>query len=162
MTGKCCECNASVLYIGFFYLFITTIIWTNLSCKVKKVKCTPVQTPRLCTGRTSHRGSTGIALLFLDHDTRKGWGVSLTPWPLYPLERPGTHCTRGWMGLRTRLHRCENLANAWIRSPDRPTRSHSLYRLGYRADNLSCMFIYIYIFFCLSAFLCRSLSPPNH
>ena len=38
----------------------------------KKVKCTLVQALRLCTGRTVHRGSRGIALLFLDHGT--GWG----------------------------------------------------------------------------------------
>ena len=35
--------------------------------KVKvNVKCTLVQTLRLCTGRTAHRRSRGIALLFLD------------------------------------------------------------------------------------------------
>jgi len=31
-----------------------------------KVKCTFVQALRLCTGRTDHRGSRGIALLFYD------------------------------------------------------------------------------------------------
>ena len=36
-----------------------------------KVKCTLVQALRLCTDRTARRGSTGIALLFLDHDTRR-------------------------------------------------------------------------------------------
>ena len=40
-------------------------------CKVK-VKCTFVQALRLCTGRTTHRGSRGIALLFLDHGPRGG------------------------------------------------------------------------------------------
>ena len=34
--------------------------------QVKKVKCTVVQALRLCTGRTAHRGSRGIALLFHD------------------------------------------------------------------------------------------------
>jgi hypothetical protein len=29
-----------------------------------KVKCTLVQALRLCTGRTAHRGSRGIALLY--------------------------------------------------------------------------------------------------
>ena len=29
---------------------------------LKKVKCTFVQTPRLCTDRTAHRGSRSIAL----------------------------------------------------------------------------------------------------
>ena len=33
------------------------------------VKCTLVQAVRLCTGRTAHRGSRGIALLF--HDQRQ-------------------------------------------------------------------------------------------
>ena len=73
--------------------------------KVKvKVKCTLVQALRLCTGRTAHRGSRGIALLFLDHGTRRGEGSasrpgrSLSPgktrYPLYrrldvPQDRPG-------------------------------------------------------------------------
>ena len=35
-----------------------------------KVKVTLVQALRLCTGRTAHRGSRGIALLFHDHGTR--------------------------------------------------------------------------------------------
>jgi len=40
--------------------------------KVKgKVKCTLVQALRLYTGRTAHRGSRGIALLFLDHGTKR-------------------------------------------------------------------------------------------
>ena len=37
-----------------------------------KVKCTLVQALRLCTGRTAHRGSRGVALPFLDHGTRRG------------------------------------------------------------------------------------------
>jgi len=51
-----------------------------------KVKCTLVQALRLCTGRTAHRWSRGIALLFHDHGTRRGWGVSVT---LRPLFTPG-------------------------------------------------------------------------
>jgi hypothetical protein len=39
---------------------------------IKKLKCTLVQALRLCTGRTAHRGSRGIALLFHDHGTRRG------------------------------------------------------------------------------------------
>ena len=38
----------------------------------EKVKCTLVQALRLCTSRTAHRGSRGIALLFHDHGTRRG------------------------------------------------------------------------------------------
>ena len=44
-----------------------------LCVKVKvKVKVTLVQALMLCTGRTAHRGSRGIALLFHDHGTRRG------------------------------------------------------------------------------------------
>jgi hypothetical protein len=52
------------------------------SVKVK-VKVTLVQALKLCTGRTAHRKSRGIALPFLDHGTRRGWRVSLTPRPLF-------------------------------------------------------------------------------
>ena len=37
------------------------------------------QSLRLCKGRTTHRGSRGLALFFHDHGTRRGWGVSVTP-----------------------------------------------------------------------------------
>jgi hypothetical protein len=52
----------------------------------------PLQAMRLCTGRTAHRGSTGIALHIHDHGTTR--------------ERPGTHCTGGWVGPRAGLDRC--------------------------------------------------------
>jgi len=67
----------------------------------KKKKCTLVQAVQ------PRGGSRGIALLFHDHGTRKGWGVSVTPRPLFtPGERPGTHCTGGWVGPRAGLDRC--------------------------------------------------------
>ena len=46
---------------------------------VKKVKCTLVQALILCTGRTAHRGSRGIALPFHDHGTRRGEGSASRP-----------------------------------------------------------------------------------
>ena len=51
--------------------------------KIIKVKFTLVQALRLCTGRTAHMRSRGVALPFHDHGTRRGWGVSVTPWPLF-------------------------------------------------------------------------------
>ena len=48
----------------------------------KKVKVTLVQALRLCRGRKAHRESKGVAILFLDHGNRMGWGVSVTPWLL--------------------------------------------------------------------------------
>ena len=47
------------------------------------IKCTLVQALRLRTGSTAHRGSRGIALFFYHHGTRRGWGVSVTPRPLF-------------------------------------------------------------------------------
>jgi hypothetical protein len=77
----------------------------NKSKKVKvKVKGPLVQALRLCTGRTTHRGVRGLALLFHDHGAGRGEGSasrpgrSLTPgktrYPLYrrlggPEGRPG-------------------------------------------------------------------------
>ena len=44
-----------------------------------KVKVTLVQALRLCTGRTAHRGSRGIALPFHDHGSRRGEGSASRP-----------------------------------------------------------------------------------
>ena len=61
------------------------------------------------------------------------WVVSTTPRPLYPRERPGTHCTGGWVGPKGRSGRVRKFSPpTGIRSPDRPARSESLYRLSYR------------------------------
>ena len=66
---------------------ILSHFYTGPPLEVKKVKCTLVQALRLCTGRTAHRGSRGIALLFHDHGTRRGWGVSVMPRPLFTLRK---------------------------------------------------------------------------
>ena len=36
----------------------------------------------------------------------RGCVVNATPWPLYPHERPGTHCIVHWVGLRAGLDGC--------------------------------------------------------
>ena len=56
------------LYSIFLHHLINDYYYTNVS------KCTLEQALRLCTGCTAHRGSRGIALLFLDHGTRRGEG----------------------------------------------------------------------------------------
>ena len=49
-------------------------------------------------------------------------------------ERTGTQCTGGWVGPSGPVWTsAENLAPTGIRSPDRPARSQSLYRLNYPA-----------------------------
>jgi len=78
--------------------------------KVKvKINVTLVHALRLCTGRTAHRGSRGIALLFYDQRHEKGVsGQRHAPAALYSQERPGTHCTGGWVGPRAGLDRYGN------------------------------------------------------
>ena len=106
----------------------------KVACKVKvKVKVTLVQALRLCTGRTAHSGSRGIALLFLDQRHWKGVrGQRHALAALYPRERPGTHFTGGWVGPRTGLDRCGKISpppgfDPWTVQPV----AQSLYRLSY-------------------------------
>ena len=61
-----------------------------------------------------------------------GWVVTVTPLPIYTRERPGTHCIGGWVNCKTVLDGCvKSRPLPGIRSPDRPARSESLYRLSY-------------------------------
>ena len=63
--------------------------------------------------------------------------VNITPRPFYPRERPGTYCTGGWVGPKTGLDgRGKSRPHTGIRSPERPVRSESLYRLSYPGPQL--------------------------
>jgi len=104
------------------------------SIKVK-VKCTLVQAPRLCTGRTAQRGSRGIALLF--HDQRHYKGVRdqrHAPAAFYLSEKIRYPLCRRLGGPQGRSGQVRKISPpTGIRSPDRPARSQSLYRLRYPA-----------------------------
>jgi hypothetical protein len=79
------------------------------------------------------RVGRGVALPFLDRGIRSGWVVNSTPQLHFtPPERPGTHCTGGWVGPRASLDSGKSRPTG-IRSPDCPARSQSLYRLSYLA-----------------------------
>ena len=97
-----------------------------------KVKCTLVQALRLCTGCMAHRGSSGIALLFLDHGTRRGWWVSATPWLLFTSGKDAVPIVQeaGWAPGPV-WTRTGNLVPTRIWSLDRPARSQWLYQLSY-------------------------------
>ena len=122
-----------VLFTVFLFTLGNSLPYRSPGKKVK-VKVTPVQTLRLCTGRTAHRGSRRIALPFHDHGTSRGWGVSVTSRPLFTpgkdpvpiVQEAGWAPGPVWTGA-------ENLAPTGIRSLDRPARSQSLYRLRYPA-----------------------------
>ena len=77
------DCLVASYNRGVLCLLRGTNCPTIIQVKSKKLKCTLLQALRLCTGPTAHRGSRGIALPFLDHGTRRGCGVSVTPRPLF-------------------------------------------------------------------------------
>jgi len=93
----------------------------------------------------AQRVGTGIALLFHNRGTRRGWVVSSMPRlhftprkDLVPiLQEAGWAPGAVWTGGKSRPHRNSIL--------DRPTCSQSLYRLSY-PTHTSYMYIYIYIY----------------
>ena len=52
------------------------------------------------------RGDEVYLYSFFNLGARWGWAIYGTPWLLYPLEGPGTHCTGGWVRPRVRLVYC--------------------------------------------------------
>ena len=64
---------------------------------------------------------------------------------LPPENRPGTHCTGVFVGLKASLDGCGRIAFSGIRSPVRPARSESLYRLRiFRSmAEENCMELYV-------------------
>ena len=126
-------------YFNFSFQRITRrqAYFIHTSCSVPCRNVQPCKAPRLCTGRTAHGGSRGIALPCHDHGTRRVWGVSITPRPLFSpgkepvpiVQEAGWAPGPVWTGA-------ENLARTGIWSPDRPARSQSLYWLRYPAHSM--------------------------
>ena len=117
-----------ILILSKFYLF------TNW-CTSKIKNYTLVQALRLCTGRTAHRGRRDIALLFLDHGTRRGGegSTSRSGRSLPPGKDTVRIVQEAWWSPGPVWTGAENLAPTGIRFPDRPAHSQSLYRLCYPA-----------------------------
>ena len=101
--------------------------WDTIS---KNVKCS-----RYRPG-VAQRVGRGIAPLFLDRGTIRGWVVSSTSRPHFTpgkdpvpiLQEAGWAPGPVWKGGKSRPHRDS--------IPDRPVRSQSLYRLSYRATEI--------------------------
>ena len=91
-----------------------------------------VKWSRYRTG-VAQRVGRGIALLFHDRGTRRGWVVSSAPRPHFTpgkdpvpiLQEAGWAPWPVWTGGKSRPHRDS--------IPDRPARSQSIYRLSYPA-----------------------------
>jgi len=107
----------------------------------ESVGCKNVKWSRYRPG-VAQRVGRGIALLFHDRGTRRGWVVSSTPRPHFTpgkdpvpiLQEAGWAPRPVWTGGKSRPHRDS--------IPDLPARSQSLYRLSYRAH---CLLVVINI-----------------
>ena len=73
-------------------------------------------------------------------------GQRHAPAAFIPEERLGTHCTGGWVGPRPGMDRCGKSRLTGIRSPDRPARRQSLYRLRYLAHKSDYVLLNKYYF----------------
>jgi len=132
---QCCRsaCGTSykfrhcALWIWIFYdlHYSTPFEWIAfLRIKVKWSRYRP---------GVDQRVGRGIALLFHDHGTRKGWMFISTPRPHFTpgknpvpiVQEAGWAPGPVWMGGKSRPHRDS--------IPDRPACSQSLYRLSYPA-----------------------------
>jgi len=72
----------------------------------------------------AHRGSRGISTLSLT-SALEGVGVNVTPRPFYSRERPGTHCTGGWVGPRVGMYGSGKSRPLWGSTPVCPARRYT-------------------------------------
>jgi hypothetical protein len=116
---------------------LSTVLITHSIKAMQSEILTFVQTLRLCTSRTAHRGSRCIALLFYDHGTRRGEGSASRPGRSLPSEKNLLPIVQeaGWPPGPVWTD-AENLASTGIRSSDLPSRSQPLYRLCYPAHEI--------------------------
>jgi len=120
---------------------VRSVLYTVLASRrdSKVVMCTLVQALRLGTGRTAHKGSRGIALLILDHGTRRGQGSASRHGRSLPPGKNRYPLYRRLCGPQGRSGQVGKISPpTGIRSQDRPARSQSLYRLSYPAHMRDC------------------------
>jgi len=100
-------------------------------------------------------GSRGIALRFFGHGTRSGWGVRVTPRPLFtPGKNPVPTVQEGGWAPGPVWICAENFTPIGIGSLDRPARSELLYRLSlpgprvYTVVSTKFELAYLSLYFC--------------
>jgi len=131
ITFRCCSTSKSFNFT-YYFRTVSAVRRTpedsinNLKVKLK-VMFTQEQAMNAQRGEWRY-GSTLSLTLALD-----GVGSQRhAPAALPPGKRPGTHCIGGWVGPRAGPDgRGKSRPSTGIRSPDRPARSQSLYRLSY-------------------------------
>jgi len=136
--ARVCVCVCIYIYSThththiYIYIYIANVarVILHIYKRSKKVKCS-----RYRPG-VAQKVGRGIALLFHDRGTRRGWVVSSTPRPHFTtgkdpvpiLQEAGWAPGPVWTGGKSRPHRDS--------IPDRPAPSQSLYLLSYPAHTL--------------------------
>ena len=123
----------------------TYVIFLFLHCRVHIYICIKVKWSHYRPGVAQSVGR-GIAVLFHDRGTRRGWVVSSTPRshfipgkdPVPILQEAGWAPGPVWTGGKSHPHRDS--------IPDRPARSQSLYRPSYPAHTHTHTHTYIHIY----------------
>ena len=127
------------------------------SAAARLLRLVKVKWPRYRPG-VAQRVGRGIALLFHDRGTRRGWVVSSTPLPHFTpgkdpvpiVQEAGWAAGPVWTGGKSRPH--------WDSIRDRPARSQSLYRLSYPAHRLLRLWVQIppgaWMFICNECCVC--------
>ena len=121
-----------------------------------------MQALRLCTGRTAYRGSRGIALPFHDHGTRRGKGSASCSGHFLPPGKTRYSLYRRLSGPQGRSGQVGKISPpTGIRSPDRPARSQSLYRLRYPAHILEIKMVF-FLYFLTFYYQCNTRMFRGH
>jgi hypothetical protein len=94
-------------FCGFFSVPPRRLLGSACQCHLSSVVLP--HTPhifRFWQAIMAQRGVKVWLYSFFNLYARCGGVVNATPWSLYPREKPGTHCIRGWVGPRAGLDGC--------------------------------------------------------
>jgi hypothetical protein len=100
-------------------------------------RCTRYVSPFSQATKALRESKRYSSTLFLDHGTRRGKGSASRPGHFTP-GKDHVPIVQEWASVPVWTG-AENLAPTGIRSPDRPVRSQSLYRLSYPAHSRSAI-----------------------
>jgi len=102
----------------FLQLSVPTCTWCVAPNEIRKGKSEGKGKVHRITGHEGPQGEKSFSFtISLTSTLYGGWVVNATLRPLYPRERPGTHCVGGWVGPRARLDECGICLPHWDSIP---------------------------------------------
>jgi hypothetical protein len=122
MTKNCMFCFIDILFV--ILLMSVTVFWDyNCRFAISLIICMTNSTSNgiLLPNKDLRKCECMMLMMmmmmlysFPNLGTRWAWVINATLRPLYPREWPGTHCAGVWVGPRTGLDGCKNLAPTGI------------------------------------------------